>query len=362
MIYIMMKPASGKCNMHCSYCFYKDEISKREIPDYGFMNEKTLEQIIRKAIGKASKECTFAYQGGEPTLAGIEFFEKSIEFQKKYNTKGIHIQNVIQTNGYSLNEKWCEFFLKNKFLVGVSVDGIKYTHDKYRKSAKGEDSYFTIIQNIEMLEAYGVDYNILTVVNKTTANKVDKIFESYMKKGYQYQQYIPCMEPLEEDGQVREYSINATEYGVFLGRLFELWEIACRQGNRIYIRQFENWFTILKGGIPEACEQRGICGVQTIIEADGSVYPCDFYALDEYRIGNINENTLEEIDEKRKEMQFLEMSYNHAPECLECKYFKICRGNCNRYRMYGKHRLCEGFYYFFEQKYMQLLQMAEMLQ
>lgn len=359
MLYIMMKPVSGKCNMSCDYCFYKDESSKREVYDYGVMDSNTLEHIVKKTIQAAKKECVFAYQGGEPTLAGISFFEKSMEYQKKYNKNGIKIQNVIQTNGYGLDEKWCRFFKDNSFLVGVSVDGIKSTHDKLRKNVKGEDTYFTILKGIELLKEYEVDFNVLTVVNKITASKVDRIYETYGKMGFLYQQYIPCMEPLWETKKDKRYSISDIEYGEFLCRLFELWQIDIKKGKEVSIRQFENWITILRGGVPEACEQRGICGVQTIIEADGSVYPCDFFVLDEYRIGNILENTLDEIEDNRKNSGFIETSYNHSKDCLDCKYFKLCRGNCNRYRQNGIHCLCQGFYNFFENKYEELVRLAQ---
>lgn len=358
MIYIMMKPASGRCNMQCNYCFYKDEMTKRSICDFGIMKDETIELIVKKSIEKAKRECVFAYQGGEPTLAGISFFEKSIEYQKKYNVKGIKIQNVIQTNGYEIDENWCRFFRENNFLVGVSLDGVKYTHDMFRKNVKGEDTYFTVIKNIDMLKKYNVDFNILTVVNKVTANKIGKIYEHYAKMGFYYQQYIACMEPVGDKACNHSYSITPQEYGSFLCRLFELWKIDKEKGKEIYIRQFENWLTILRGGVPEACEQRGICSAQLIIEADGSVYPCDFFAMDDYIIGNIHKDSLEEIEEKRKNSGFIEASYNHTKECLECKYFRVCRGNCNRYRVQGKHSLCLGFWNFFEQKYEDLVKMS----
>lgn len=359
MIYIMMKPVSGKCNMDCSYCFYRDEINKREIGDYGLMKEETLEQIIKKAIEKAERECVFAYQGGEPTLAGIDFYKKSMEYQKKYNMKGIRIQNVIQTNGYGIDAEWCEFFKKNEFLVGVSLDGIKITHDKFRKSQSGEDTYFKIIEHIELLKEYEVEFNILTVVNKAVASKIDRIYENYRKRGFLHQQYIICMEPLGEAGGKRDYSLSPKEYGEFLNRLFELWRIDIQNGRKIYIRQFENWINIVRGEMPEACEQRGICGRQIIIEADGSVFPCDFYALDSYKIGNIIESTLEEIEENRKTLGFIERSYNHVQDCLDCEFFRICRGGCNRYREEGKNIFCEGYRKFFEEKYELLLKIAK---
>ena len=354
-----MKPVSGLCNMQCTYCFYQDESSKRKIKDYGLMKETTLEQVVRKAIEKTERVCTFAYQGGEPLLAGLDFYKKSIELQKKYNKKGVMIQNVIQTNGYELDEEWCEFFKINNFLVGVSLDGIKKTHDKFRKNKQGADTYFEIVNHIGILEQKGVDFNILTVVNNETATKIDRIYEFYKKKGFVYQQYIACIEPLGEEEGKQDYSISAVEYGKFLCRLFELWKIDIDKGEYISIRQFENWMDIVRGRMPEACEHRGICGLQTIIEADGSVFPCDFYALDSFLLGNINTDTWEEIEERRQQSGFLERSHNHTIDCLECKYFRVCRGNCNRYRVDGKHILCEGYRYFFDRYLEELIKIAE---
>lgn len=358
-IYVMMKPVSGLCNMRCQYCFYMDEMENREKGNCGFMSEETLEHIIEKALLVTDEVCTFAYQGGEPTLAGIEFFEKSIKFQEKYNKKKIKIQNVLQTNGYALDEKWCRFFAENGFLIGVSVDGIKETHDKYRKTIAGEETYFKILENIRMLEKYGVEYNVLTVINGKTAPKIGRIYEKYKKLGFRYQQYIVCLDPAGKMSGGEEYSLTPDAYGQFLLDLFRLWEIDWKQGCQPVIRQFENWVGILKGYLPEACEQRGVCGVQNIVEADGSVYPCDFYAMDGYQIGNILRDSFEEIYQKRTQSGFIEESRNYPVACKACKYYHLCRGGCRRHRdEEGENYFCQSYKMFFGQYYDKLQAIA----
>ncbi len=359
MLYIMLKPVSGTCNMECDYCFYKDEAAKRQAYDYGIMTEQTLEQVIKKALCFADDGCVFAYQGGEPTLAGLHFFKKSISLQKKYNKNGIFIQNVIQTNGYALTEKWCAFFHKHHFLVGISLDGTKAAHDRFRKTASGADTYLSIMHTIDLLKKYQVEFNILTVVHKTTAAKITRIYENYKRNGFLYQQYIACAEPLGESVQNNVYSLSAEEYGKFLCRLFELWLTDLQNGHRIFIRQFDNWLNILNGFMPEACEQRGVCGIQTIIEADGSAYPCDFYVLDSYCIGNINNDDMDVIFQNRKKIAFIENNYNHSEECLHCNYFHLCRGGCSRYRINGQNIYCSGYKRFFDQHYDTLSKLAK---
>lgn len=364
-INIMIKPASGLCNMRCAYCFYADEMKNRMTDSYGIMTENTLEKVIKKTLAFAQGQCTIMYQGGEPTLAGLDFFQRSMELQEKYNVNHVRIQNALQTNGYAIDEKWCEFFAANQFLVGLSMDGIKATHDVYRKDAKGQDTYFKVLEAAKLLEKYRVDYNILTVVNGKTAPKIRKIYEQYRKAGYRYQQYIPCLEPLGGDGALSEYALKPEVYGKFLMELFELWEIDLKQGKEPYIRQFDNWIGILMGIVPEACDQRGICGIQNVIEADGSVYPCDFYVLDDYCLGNLKEQSMEEIYRNRERIHFLEKGQQHSEECKQCKYYSVCRAGCRRYRQEAegdyKNILCQAYKMFFDKYYESLVEIAGIL-
>lgn len=366
-ISVLIKPASGMCNMHCDYCFYCDEMQKRKVQSYGLMSEETLKNIIRKTIINAEGSVTYAYQGGEPTLRGIGFFKKAVEFQKKYNRRRIVVNNVIQTNGLEINDEWCRFFAEEHFLVGISIDGIREVHDTYRHDKKGNATYEKVVKATESMDRYGVDYNILTVVNKKTICHLDEIYKEYQKRGWKYQQYIECLDPLEEGHLKTKYAISPEEYGKFQTRLFELWYRDWKKNRQPFIRRFENYIGMLLGYPPEACEQRGTCGIQYVVEADGGVYPCDFYMLDNYYLGNFNENRLAEIDEKRKESGFLERSYNLEPKCRQCPYYFLCRGGCQRHRdpvigtEYYRNYFCDGYKMFFEKCSDKMIEMAKII-
>lgn len=352
-IYVMIKPASGLCNMRCRYCFYADEMKKRGQASYGIMSTETLENVIREIFNFAEKQCTIAFQGGEPTLAGLDFYKKCLELEKKYNTKKISVSHALQTNGYALDEQWYSFFAENHFLIGLSIDGIKATHDAYRKDTKKQDTYFHILETAKGLRRAGVEFNILTVVHGRTAPRIRKIYESYKKLGFSWQQYIACLDPIQEKQGQEEYSLTPEMYGNFLIELFELWDLDLRQGKAPYIRQFENYIGILLGQPPESCEQRGICGFQNIVEGDGSVYPCDFYVLDNYCLGNLKTDSFETIEQRRKESRFVENSINHSEHCRSCNYFALCRGGCRRHREQpgtepGENYFCESYQMFFD--------------
>lgn len=365
---IMMKPASGMCNLACDYCFYCDESQKREQASYGFMSEETLKNVIRKTLLRAEGSITYAYQGGEPTLRGLAFYEKAIEYQKQYNKHGVRVQNVMQTNGYLLDDAWCRFFKENNFLIGISVDGLKEIHDAYRHTRKQETTFDRIMESTKLLDHYRVDYNILTVVTPEVAQNISQIYDFYKKKGWMFQQYIACLEPFGEAHGQRKYALSAGQYGEFLSGLFDKWYEDWKKGKQPFIRQFENFVGILLGMSPEACDQRGICGLQHVVEADGSVYPCDFYMMDEYRLGNFNEVQLDVINEKRKEIAFIEESMKLSEECKHCEYYKLCRGGCRRNRDFNQETLgyhnyfCEGFQEFFSKKLTLLQEVANHLQ
>lgn len=352
---VMIKPASGNCNMRCDYCFYCDEMANREQQSYGFMSEETLKNVIRKTMPQARYHITYAFQGGEPTLRGLDFFQKAVAYQKQYNHNSIAVSNALQTNGYALTGEWCRFFRENDFLIGVSVDGVRDIHDSLRHSrATGGGTYDRIMQSIELLEKYRVDYNILTVVTEQTAKSIRAIYESYRQRGWRYQQYIECLDPLGTPFGSRAWSLRPETFGVFLTELFELWYADYLRGKQPYIRKFENWVGILAGRCPEACEQVGRCGIQLVVEADGSAYPCDFYMLDDYRLGSFNEDRLPTMNERRRELGFVERSEKLTAECLACPYHSLCRGGCQRTRQYFpqqdayQSRFCAGYRYFFD--------------
>lgn len=212
---LLIKPASGACNLRCRYCFYYDLTEHREISSYGMMKPEVLEEVIRKALEYAEGECTIAYQGGEPTLAGLDFFRQSVLFQQKHNHKGLTIHNAIQTNGMALDEEWAKFLSKNNFLTGISVDGTSKTHDAFRKDPQDRDTFSRVMKTIRLFREHQVEFNILTVVNAYTAKQIQEIYRFYRAKNFRYLQFIPCLDPLGEEPGHREYSLTPKAYGEF---------------------------------------------------------------------------------------------------------------------------------------------------
>ncbi|NBH24981.1 anaerobic sulfatase maturase [Lachnospiraceae bacterium] len=366
-ISVLIKPASGMCNLQCKYCFYCDETKNREVESYGFMEEETLEKVIQKVLDFSDTACTIAYQGGEPFLRGLDFFKKSVELQKKYNIKGIKISNTIQTNGTCLDEDWAKFLKENNFLVGISLDGIMFTHDSFRVDKKGQGTFERVMEGIGLLKKYEVDFNILTVVNAATAKKITQIYDYFKQNGFMYLQFIPCLNPLGMETERFPHTLTPKAYGHFLKTLFDLWYNDFRKGVMVHIQQFEEYVRMLLLMQPDVCGMSGICSCQNVVEADGGVYPCDFYVLDEYKLGSLKQNSFEEIHEKRKEIHFVEDSAIMHEDCKKCKYAPICRGGCRRHRVIAdcqspKNYFCESYYEFFSYSISRLEEIAAIYQ
>lgn len=363
-VHLLIKPASGMCNLNCRYCFYHDIVEKREQKSYGFMTDDTLETVIQKGLAFATQDCTIAFQGGEPTLIGLDFFKKAVAFQKKHNVHKARVHNAIQTNGIGLTAEWADFFRENQFLVGISLDGVKDTHDCNRLDSRGDGTFNRVMQAIQLLESRHVEYNVLTVVNKQTAARANRIYNFYKRNGLQYLQFIPCLDPFGETPGGEAYSLTAEDYGAFLCTLFDLWYRDVREGAPVSIRQFENYIEMLLGYPPEACGMGGVCGMQHVVEADGSVYPCDFYVLDAYRLGNLHTADFSEINEKRREIGFVEQSAAVDEHCRACRSFTLCRGGCRRYRpvqadgTLGLNIFCESYARFFAHTERRMLELA----
>ena len=346
---VLIKPVSSACNLNCSYCFYADLSRKRETASYGVMSLETLEQTVKRIFEYAESECTIAWQGGEPTLAGLSFFRAYLALEKKYNTKNVRVTRCLQTNGYHLDEEWASFLAENEFLTGLSLDGTRALHDTFRRTPEGGETFSSILETARLFDRFGVAYNLLTVVNRQTAASAEEIYRFYQETGFHYQQYIVCLDPVGEEPGQRPWSLTPSDYGSFLIKLFDLWYQDCLLGRAPYIRQFENYLDLLLGIPPESCEQRGSCGLQTVIEADGSVYPCDFYASDAYCLGNLTQSSLEALRQTRRQKDFLERSLPIPDVCKNCPFYALCRNGCFRHRLpsSGVNYFCEGYQSFF---------------
>lgn len=364
---LLIKPASGNCNMRCRYCFYADELDNREIRSYGKMSVDTMHTIVDKAMEYGDYECTIAFQGGEPTLAGLDFYRDLVAYVTAHEKpKKLKIHYALQTNGYLINEEWAAFLGENHFLVGVSLDGIKEIHDRYRLDAAGKGTYQRVISAIRLLEKHQVEYNILTVVTAATARNGQKIYNYFKKNHFGYQQYIECLDPIGEEPGQHEYSLTPEKYGEFLKSMFDAWYLDMRSGTYVYNRYFENLMMIMAGQQPESCNMRGVCGKQWVFEADGSVYPCDFYALDQWRLGNIQENSFEEMDEKRDGLGFIQWSMRQQEDCQKCRWFGLCRNGCRRNRepvtaeSTNRNYFCKSYQMFFEYAYPRLAEIYQL--
>lgn len=324
--------------------------------NFGMMSMETLKSIVKKALQEAEESCSFMFQGGEPTLRGIEFYEALVKLVKQYNEKNISVYYGIQTNGYCLGEEWAVFFAKNKFLVGISLDGPKEIHDRYRKDKFGKGTFSEVQTTIELFKKHCVEFNVLTVVTADTVPYVNQIYNFYKRENLKFQQYIECLDPLKGKRNTAEYSLTPEMYGNFLILLFKKWCRDLEKGDYVYIRYFENLILMLRGMQPESCNMRGCCTKQWVIEADGSVYPCDFYVLDKWKMGNITVDSFAEMDKKENGNYFVECSKMIPQECRECQWFGLCRNGCRRScGNFGvereKNYFCQSYKKFFEYAY-----------
>lgn len=361
---VMIKPASGRCNLQCAYCFYEDESRCRTTADYGLMSKEVAEHIVQKTVQTADECCSFVFQGGEPTLAGLDFFREFVALVKKHAPSDLKINYALQTNGVLIDGAWAEFFAQNHVLVGLSLDGDKECHDCFRRDKKGQGSFARAFNTVQILRDYRVEFNILTVVTKLLAEKIDRVFSFYIENNFQYQQYVPCMDGLQGRRGGKSYSISPIQYGQFLIRLFELWYRELKRGEYYSIRYFDNIVRMAWGGAPEQCSLVGRCGVQYVIEADGSVFPCDFYALDNYLMGNIVEYDFAQLDHMREQKEFIKQSVSIPEKCRDCQWLPLCRNGCRRDRWdvgskKGLNYYCEGYRMFFEYAYPQIREIGK---
>lgn len=359
---LLIKPSSSLCNMRCKYCFYEDESQNRTLKSYGTMTDETTRKLIESAYSctKSGSDISFCFQGGEPTLLGLDFYKNFIEEEKKHPERNYH--HSIQTNGFAIDKNWAEFFKKNNFLVGISVDGYQALHDLHRIDASGNGTFERIKNNIEILKEHEVDINALCVVTKQCAEKPHRVYQRLKDMGFRYLQFISCLDPIGKERGLEPYSLLPQEYGTFLCTVFDDWYRDWENGDYVSIRQFEDYVHLMLGMAPSSCASMGKCGVYLVVEGDGSLYPCDFYVLDEYRIGNINEMSLQQAIDCRKSVEFRTTDVPRPDKCHKCNYFSICHGGCKRDLFVNNRETdnyyCQSFKMFFEYAGQRLTQIA----
>ena len=349
---LLIKPVSGSCNMRCRYCFYADITNARPCGDCGRMSEATLEFLVKRAFDENLDFCAFNFQGGEPVLAGLDFYRSFVRLQKKYNTRKIVIENSIQTNGLLIDDEWASFWVSNDFLVGLSMDCHGETHDILRPDAEGKGTFTRCLEGLNTLKKHGVKFNILCVVNRNNVLHPEEVYAFLQAHDCEYVQFIPCIDTLGENNV--GYSPEPRLLGHFLCTVFDLWHAEFSRGRYRSVRFFDNCIRMLAGDMPEHCAMNGFCRGYPVIEADGGVYPCDFYASDDYIIGNVANAPYSLMLRSAVCRRFEEQSRLVHPQCAACPYRFICRGGCRRERepffngTPSLNHFCEAFQFFFE--------------
>lgn len=333
---LMAKPTGSICNIDCKYCFYleKPHLNQRR------MDDEILESYIKNYIQLApQKELTFLWQGGEPTLAGLDFYQQAVALQRKY-ANGKRIYNALQTNGLLLDEKWCRFLKAEQFLVGVSIDGPQHLHDAYRVTKSQKGTFSQVMQAIENLLAHQVQFNTLTVVHKANVQHGKEIYQFLKSIGSTYMQFIPLMGNFEQEAA-------AKDYGQMMIEIFDEWRQA--DIGRISVQFIEQWLMAYLGFQPSLCIFRRTCGDQMIIEQNGDIYSCDHYVYPEYKIGNLIETPLLDITYSAKQQQFGINKAKVSDRCQQCRFRFACNGGCPKHRKvqgFGEPHnvLCEAYY------------------
>jgi uncharacterized protein len=326
---VLIKPASSLCNLNCKYCFYHDVTTNRDTKSYGVMPTETSHQLIDR-VYEFCKEQTiinFAFQGGEPLVAGIEYFDDFIAYANLKNTKNHKINFILQTNGTLINEDWCTLFKKFHFLIGVSLDGFERIHNKNRLDYSDNKTHELIMNNISLLKKHCIDFNILTVLTKELSAYPNELFDFYKTNDFKYIQLIPCLSDLDKE---TEYALTPKAFYKFYNVFFQLWFKELQKGNYISVTYFENIIPLFAGIAPSQCGYLGKCTLQFVIEGNGNVYPCDFYAYDKYYLGNIVDMSIEELRQSPKAKEFLLENKKTCTRCQKCQFYSICFGQCKR--------------------------------
>jgi len=377
----MAKPAGSACNLDCTYCFY---LSKQKLaggPGGGHMDDELLEQFVRNYIQSVTAdEVVFSWQGGEPTLLGLEFFAKVVALQRKHAKPGQRVENDLQTNGTLLDEDWARFLKQHNFLVGLSIDGPREIHDHFRVTKHAEPTFDKVFAAAKMLQKHGVRFNTLTCVHRFNASRPLDVYRFLRRElGSTYLQFIPIVEakdfetvapqrwdpgrlpvvgtpearPDHPHSVVTPWSVDPEEYGYFLSKVWDEW--LARDVGKVLVNFCET-LVVQRLGLPsQICVYSEICGKGVALEHDGSVYSCDHYVYPEYRLGNVRQQSLGDMVFAPEQVRFGYAKSEQLPAyCRGCDYLTDCWGECPKNRLLrtpdgepGLNYLCPGLKRFF---------------
>jgi len=371
--HVMAKPIGPICNLDCKYCFYleKELLYPQADPhiDKWAMSDQVLESYIRQYIeAHDTPVVNFAWQGGEPTLLGVDYFRKLVQIQKKY-ANGKQIANAFQTNGVLLNDAWAEFFLENQFLIGISIDGPRELHDAYRVDKGGQPTFDRVMRGIETLQRNKVDFNTLTTVHRANADSPLEVYRFLRDNGSGYMQFIPIVERIAHQvtdeglrlispdfagaAKVAPWSVEPRQFGRFLCTIFDEW--VRRDVGRTFVQLFDVSLETWSGMEASLCIFRKQCGAALAIEHSGDLYSCDHFVYPENRLGNIMDSALAALAGSEKQQRFGEAKESTLPRyCRECDVRFACNGECPKHRFLttpdgepGLNYLCAGYKMFF---------------
>jgi uncharacterized protein len=371
--HVMAKPTGAVCNLNCAYCFFLTK--ERLYPDSRFrMSEEVLEEYIRQYLEAQQVPCvTVAWQGGEPTMMGLDFFRRSIELEEKYKKPGMIVENTIQTNATLLDDEWCEFFRDNNYLVGISIDGPKELHDTYRVDKGGNPTFDRVMKGFELLKKHDVDFNILCTVHAANGDYPEEVYRFFRDElGAEFIQFIAIVERDNETGfqkgnKVTDRSVGPEQYGDFLIGVFDEWVKG--DVGKVYVQIFDvslgNW----AGEPPSLCVFAPTCGGAMVMEHNGDLYSCDHFVEPDYLLGNITETPLTELVASSQQCKFGRYKLDALPAyCRDCEVRFACHGACPKNRFIetpdgepGLNYLCAGYKAFFKRIDKPMRIMAELL-
>ncbi len=337
---VMAKPVGSTCNMQCTYCYYRNVYKEPHL-----MPDHILELFIKKYIDETTGQIVpFFWHGGEPTLAGLSFYQKVVAYQNKYLTKHKKVWNNIQTNGLGIDEAWCCFFKENNFDVGVSIDGSMIAHDHYRRDLFDNPSYDRIITSIELLKHHDISVDLLCTINAFNVNYPKETYQALAKLNTGWIQFIPIIE-LSDDNCLTAESISSEAYGIFMIEVFKQW--ITNDIDKIKIQTFADIELVNKKLPATVCQTSRTCGNVLVIENDGSLYACDHYVGKDYFLGNIVDKNLRDALNSHQQIAFGQVKSDLVDECEDCKWLKYCYGGCTKNRFINKdnlvkYHLCEG--------------------
>jgi uncharacterized protein len=326
---LLIKPSGPDCNIDCKYCFYscKTDIFGNNAHR---MSDEVAEKLVSSYLKLNLPHSAFAWQGGEPTLMGLDFYKRIVELQQKHAAPGQVITNALQTNGILLDDEWCKFLAKNDVLVGISLDGPKKFHDAYRLDHAGNGTWDRVMASIAKCREHKVQFNILTLLNNKNVQHPDEIWDFFIEQKVRYLQFVQCVERDPDTGEIADFSITPKQYADFMCRIFDRWQD--HGVRKVSVRTFDSILSHCVGQGHTECTFMPKCADYIVVEHDGGVYCCDFFVEGDAYLGNIMETPIEKLASSPRKRKFNKRKREIPNKCLVCRHLDICRGGCPKDR------------------------------